>query len=211
MPVFTAINVAKHLPAGVLAIVISTTPIWTTLIARLGKTEVVQKRHLWGISLGFLAASILLFPGATLGDTSAAWWVVPALVIPLSYAVHHTYVSRYWPKGSDSLQLGGGNQVAAALIALPLYLFWGDTMALTDWSAGVWAIPALIFCSLVGVLLYFEINRLAGAVFVSQANYVTVVAGIVFGWVIFGEHPTYGLALSFLLLIASLWLTRKTG
>lgn len=211
VPVFTSINVAKYLPAGVLAIVISTTPIWTTLIAWLSKTEIVQKRHFWGIFLGFLAASTLLFPGAAVGDTGTAWWAIPALGIPLSYAVHHTYVSRYWPEGSDSLQLGGGNQVAAAFIALPIYLFSGDTMTLTDWSAGAWTIPALIFCSLIGVLLYFEINRIAGAVFVSQANYVTVVAGIVFGWIIFGEHLTYGLAFSFLLLVGSLWLTRKTG
>ena len=211
VPVFTSINVAKHLPAGVLAIVISTTPIWTTLIAWLSKTEVVQRPHFWGVFLGFLAASVLLFPGATLGDRSSAWWTIPALAIPLSYAVHHTYVSRYWPEGSDSLQLGGGNQVAAALIALPIFLLSGNTMTLTDWSVGAWAIPALIFCSLIGVLLYFEINRIAGAVFVSQANYVTVVAGIVFGWIIFGEHLTYGLALSFILLVGSLWLTRKTG
>ncbi len=47
-------------------------------------------------------------------------------------------------------------------------------------------IPTLICLSLVGVFQYFEINRIARAVFVSQVNYVTAVARIVFGWLIFG-------------------------
>ena len=211
VPFFISINVAKHLPASVLAIVVSTTPIWTILIAWLTRFETVQKRHFWGIFLGFLAACILLLPGATMGDAKAAWWVVPALCLPVCYAANHTYISRYWPRGSDAFQVAGGKEVAAALIALPIYLSSGDYITLADWSAGAWTIPTMIFCFLVGVFLYFEINRIAGPVFVSQANYVTVVAGIVFGWVFFDEHVTYGLALSFTLLIASLWLTRKAG
>jgi len=210
IPFFISINVAKHLPAGILAVVISTVPIWTILITWVGKFDIVLKRHIWGISLGFLAASILLLPGASLENTQQALWILPAFGIPISYSIYHIYVGRKWPEGSDSFQVAGGVEVASALIVLPIYIGTGDYITLADWSAGAWIIPMMICFSLVGVFLYFEINRIAGAVFVSQANFVTVIAGIVAGWIIFDEQLTYGLTVSVVLLMSSLWLTRRT-
>jgi drug/metabolite transporter (DMT)-like permease len=210
VPFLVSINVAKHLPASVLAVVISTTPIWTTLITWLGRFDVVLKRHIWGISLGFLAASILLLPGASVGSAQEIWWIIPAFAIPVAYAIYHIFVGRYWPEGSDSFQVAGGKEIIAALIVLPIYIGSGDYITFADWSKGAWIIPMMVCFALVGVFLYFEVNRIAGAIFVSQANFVTVVAGIVAGWLIFDEQVTIGLAFSVVLLLGSLWLTRRT-
>ena len=54
--------------------------------------------------------------------------------------------------------------------------------------------------------LYFEIVRLAGPVFVSQANFITVTAGVFWAMLLHGERPSAWLWVSLAFLVASLFL-----
>jgi drug/metabolite transporter (DMT)-like permease len=67
------------------------------------------------------------------------------------------------------------------------------------------AIAAMIGLSVVEIFLYFEIVRMAGPIFVSQANFVTVVTGVFWGMVIFGERPGEWLWLSVAMLFIALY------
>ena len=67
----------------------------------------------------------------------------------------------------------------------------------------------MVLFGLVEIYLYFEIVRLAGPVTVSQANYVAVVSGVIWGIIIFSEPINPTLWFAALLLIISLYLTRE--
>lgn len=210
-PFFMQIVVAKHLPAGVLTIIAATAPIWTMLIAWLARMETVTARRGLGVLTGFAAVMLLLSPTMAPAETAHTGWLLASLAIPLTYAAYHNYVARSWPQGLDSLQVATGEAIAAFVIVLPTYFLTSDVIPSGDWSGGVWTIPAMVVLTVIAVFLYFEINRLAGPVFVSQASYITVVAGILWGMAIFGEPFTVALGASALLLILSLWLTRSDG
>ena len=60
--------------------------------------------------------------------------------------------------------------------------------------------------AVIEIFLYFEIVRIAGPIFVSQSNYVTVVSGVFWGMVIFAERPGEWIWLSAALLGVSLYL-----
>jgi len=66
----------------------------------------------------------------------------------------------------------------------------------------------MVLSGVLEAYLYFEIVRRAGAVFVSQAGFVTVVTGIFWGMVIFGELPNHWFWLSTVCLIYSLYMTQ---
>ncbi len=64
----------------------------------------------------------------------------------------------------------------------------------------------MVVFAVIEIFLYFEIVRLAGPIFVSQANYVTVVTGVFFGMIIFGEPLSRWIILSAGLLGLALYL-----
>ncbi len=62
-----------------------------------------------------------------------------------------------------------------------------------------------------GLVLLFQIARMRGGSFVSQANYIAVVAGAVLSAVFFGQPFKWAIVVGIILLVTSLWLsTRKT-
>jgi drug/metabolite transporter (DMT)-like permease len=98
---------------------------------------------------------------------------------------------------------------------LPLFLATGGgAMLHSGWTAGHWAILVMVAITTIDCYLYFEIVRLAGPVFVSQANFVTVIAGVLWAMLLHGERPSGWLWVSLGFLVASLLLLvvgRRTG
>ena len=206
IPFFTELYVASHMDAGILVLVVSTTPLFTVLIAVVSRTERVVARRLFGTALGVVSAALVLVPDKALPDSDATPWILAGFAVPLTYAMYHNYVARAWPAGADSWQVAGGEAVAALVLLLPLYLWSGDFVTFRgEWHGGEWAILAMICFGVIEVYLYFEIVRLAGAVFVSQANYVTIIAGTLWGMMIFDERPTAWVWLSVCVLCAALY------
>ncbi|MGI9437324.1 MAG: DMT family transporter [Geminicoccaceae bacterium] len=212
LPFFLELTAAKYLAAGMLTIIITMDPIFTTVIAVLLRSETVSRARAFGLAIAAAAVLIILLPGTALPSPELLGWVLLAFGVPASYAVYHTYVASAWPAGLDAWQAGTGEALLSLLVFLPLVAMQNEPCGLSSgWNAGHWTI---VFMALSGVLeayLYFEIVRRAGAVFVSQAGFVTVITGMLFGIAIFGEEPNRWLWLSAGCLICSLYLTRTAG
>ena len=65
-PLYFQMLVARHIPVGVLAIVVTTAPIFTYFFARLLHLERYSWRRIAGIGFGLAAALLLLAPDASL-------------------------------------------------------------------------------------------------------------------------------------------------
>lgn len=191
LPIFVELFVARHMAAGLLTLIVSTTPIFTLGIALMSNTEAVSPKRILGVAVGAAAAAMILLPRTLGGTVAAAGWVVLAFVVPVSYGIFHNYVARAWPAGLDTWQVGCGQMVMALAIMLPLYLGFSDPLMpdLTNWRQVHWAIAAMIAFAVVEVYLYFTIIRIAGAVVVSLSNFITIAAGVVWGMLIFNERP----------------------
>jgi drug/metabolite transporter (DMT)-like permease len=74
-------------------------------------------------------------------------------------------------------------------------------------SFGVGHIAMLVMVgfALVEIFLYFEILRIAGPIFTSQTNFVTVISGVFWAMIIFDERPSEWLWLSAALLGIALY------
>ena len=69
---------------------------------------------------------------------------------------------------------------------------------------GEWALIAVMFVSVCSYILYFDLLRRVGAVFVSQASYAVALSGLCWGWLFFGETIGLGVVLSAALIFAGL-------
>ncbi|MGQ9424770.1 DMT family transporter [Gilvimarinus sp. F26214L] len=192
LPIFVELFVARHMAAGLLTLIVSTTPVFTLVMALTAKTEPVSPKRMLGVAVGAGAAAMILLPRA-FGTASAGFsWVALAFIVPLSYGIFHNYVARAWPEGMDTWQVGAGQMVAALVMMLPLYLLFADPLTpdFSSWRQVHWAIAAMIVFAVAEVYLYFTIIRMAGAVVVSLSNFITIAAGVIWGMLIFNEQPT---------------------
>ncbi|MEE9230747.1 MAG: DMT family transporter [Acidobacteriota bacterium] len=206
-PFFLELFSAAHLPASVLTLVVSSSPLFTVVLALAVGSDTITPRRSLGIAIGAGSASLILVPAVLgLSDVPVAW-IALAFSVPLTYASYHNYVAKAWPRESDSFQVACGEALAALLILLPIYLWRGNVGEMQGaLGLGHLAIGVMVVFAVIEIFLYFEIVRLAGPIFVSQANYVTVVIGVFFGMIIFGEPLSRWIILSAGLLGLALYL-----
>ena len=212
LPMIAELLVIAHMPAGVLTLIVSMAPLATLLLAWLVKTDYISPARVGGMLLGAFAIFAILLPDAHLGDEAVAWrWLLLAMVVPLSYAVHHNFTARYWPEGSDSYQVACGESIFAAAMLAGFALFHWNWQDVQGWTDGHSAMLVMATIALVDIWIYFELIRIKGPIYASHANYFMVVSAVAWGMLIFAERPSPWMWASAALLIASLYLVSRPG
>ncbi|MCB1448945.1 MAG: DMT family transporter [Nitratireductor sp.] len=201
--------VAARLPAGILSIVISTVPMFSTAIAVGIGSERFSLRRIGGIALGLCAVLLLTAPGASLPDPALAIFVLIGLLPPLMYAFEGNYVASFAPRNIDPIASLFGASVLSALIAAPLAMVSGGFVdPIRAWQAPEWA---LIFSSLGHVVAYtgyIWLLGVAGAVFTSQISYIVTFSGVATSAILLSEQYSWTVWLALLLMLAGMALVR---
>lgn len=209
VPMVAELLVIAHMPAGVLTLIVSMAPLATLLVAWLVRTDHINPSRVGGILVGAFAIFAILLPDAHLGESVAWRWLLLAMLVPVSYALHHNFTARCWPDGSDSYQVACGEAIFGAALLLAFSVFHWQWQDIEAWNRGHSAILFMATISLIDIYIYFELIRLKGPIYTSHANYFMVVSGVAWGMLLFGERPSSWMWLSAALLIASLYLVGR--
>jgi len=196
---FTFANIVLYaaqgkLPVGIMAVLMTFVPIFThgfSLACRIERPDAVR---IAGILLGFGGVLLIVLPRSSLPDPALAVWVLIGLGAPLLHALAYVMLSeKNRPPDADSLSIACGTLLAAAVMALPLALALGRfELVLPPFSTGEFAM--ITHAVLAGFNFYaiFELIRISGPTYMSQANFLSVAFGVAFGIAIFGEsHSLY--------------------
>jgi len=188
-PMVNMVLVLQHLPVGIMAILVTTAPIFTWLLSQLFRIEPFDRMRLAGVAVGLLGTLILLVPRASLPDPEVATWALVGVLTPLSYAGSNIYAGVHRPGGVNSLGLAATMQLAAVVGLIPIAWLWGAFHPLwPPFHAGEYALFGHMAVAAIGSILYFEVMRMAGPVFLSQVGYVVTVTGMLWGMALFGER-----------------------
>lgn len=182
-------TVQGKLPVGIMAVIMTFVPIFTYCISVLLRIEKFLWLRATGILLGFGGVMLIVIPKSSLPDPSLAVWVLIGFGAPLLHAVAYVALSeKSRPKNVDSITLSSGTLLAAALFALPLALVLGEFQT-PGWPLRTGEIALLAHSLLAAVNFYmiFELIRIAGPTYMTQANFLSVGFGVAFGLVLFGE------------------------
>lgn len=177
------------LPVGLMAVIMTFVPILTYCMSVIMRIEKFIWRRAAGILLGFGGVLLIVLPKSSLPDPDLAVWVLIGFGAPLLHAVAYVALSeKSRPRGVDSITLSSGTLLAAAIFALPLALALGRFQVL-GWppSAGEQALIAHSVLAAINFYMIFELIRIAGPTYMTQANFLSVGFGVVFGLVLFGE------------------------
>ena len=205
LPMGATLYAAPHMPAGIITLFASLSPIATFAVAIGLRTEPVSRIRIGAMLLGCVSALLVLAPQLELPGRGALVWMLLVLVVPVCYGVESIYVAARWPKGLGVLELGLGEALVAAVLTLPLFLLFGEPRAFgLGVSVADLAILVFVLCGIFEVLMYFWLIRTTGGVLVSFGTFVSLFAGIGWGMVIFSERHGPSVWLAVLVLVAGL-------
>jgi len=213
IPAVLELQAAPIIGAGLLTIFVSMTPLVTVLLAFAMRTEEKNYRKLAGVMLGTLALMPLMLSEDMImpRPEAAQTGFILALLVACCYGLYHNLVSKYWPDGEDTWQLATGESVAGFLVLTPfaLFVYGFEPLPLSGYMMPV-VIAGYLVLSITSIWLYFYVIKAAGPIFTSMAGFISLVAGVVFGMVLFGERHTPWVLFSMLAMFIAIWLTSRT-
>ncbi|MBM3559318.1 MAG: DMT family transporter [Alphaproteobacteria bacterium] len=186
-----------------MAVALTLAPLFTYSIAFAVGHERFDRLRIAGLALGLAGAALLVIPHGSLPDHAVLPYALAAFIMPLLYATGNVFADRHRPPATDSVALACGMLYVAALGA-------GTVAVATGGFHPIWAevsLPNVVLAiygavSALAFLGFFELLRLAGAVYFSQASYLITIFGVVFAAIVFGERPGPWLAAAVALVFA---------
>ncbi len=200
---------AANLPAGVMAIMIATVPMFTLPTALVLGIERPSMVRLLGVLLGTVAVVVVIAPDTSLPDPQKAVFVLVALVASLCYGLESNYLTLRTPPNTDPVATLFGASLIGTAIAAPLALGTGVWVDLTSLRGP--AEQALVINSILHALIYTAYVWLvarAGPVFTSQVAYVVTIWGVIFSAWLLGETYSVWVLSSLGLMIIGLTLVQ---
>ena len=178
----------QHAPAGLFALLVPLSGVFTMLFFALAGVERATRRRLLGAALGMAGVALAMAPGAAMPDPAMLPWAALMVLTPLCYAASNLFSVILAVRGTPPLAQASGTVIAAAIGA-----------ALFAWPLGHLGLPphgkvaALLLAqgcaTALAYLFYFRLLVEAGGVFTSQTAYVITLAGMSWGFLLFGEVP----------------------
>jgi drug/metabolite transporter (DMT)-like permease len=182
-----------HVPSGLVALLVSTIPLWMALLAAFGpEAQPPGRQALLGLVLGFAGIALLIGPGLLTGHDatlSPSWALVPVLG-SLSWSWGSLWSRRVRLPRSPMMSTAVG-LVAAGVAALLVALALGD---LQRWNAAAtspgawWALAYLAaFGSVLGFSAYLYLLRHHPPSVVATYAFVNPIVAMFLGFLFGGE------------------------
>ena len=210
IPLGVTLFVAPHITVGALSLVACLAPVVTILLALVTRSETVSRSRKLALLLGLTSVILVLWPELQLPEFGATGWMLVALGIPLAYGIEPILVDTRWPKDMTSSQLVAGEAIAAVIIMLPIYLQQDDTSLFAlEMGVSAWPVIVFVMAGVVETLLYFYLIKTTGGVFVSFGTFVSLIAGVAWGMVLFSERHGILVWLAVVFLLGALLLAGK--
>jgi drug/metabolite transporter (DMT)-like permease len=208
LPMALLTHVAPNLPASIVTLVLALSPSLTFLLSMAVRIERPYWFGMAGLVCGFAGVMVLVGPTAALPDTAMVGWFLISLAAPAMFAGANVSAALLRPGTAGSLSMAAGTLLGSAAFAFVIMLASGHAYWLgTAPAASNWALAAASTVNMLVVVLFFEIIRRAGPIFFAQFNYLAVLSGIGWGWLVFSETLNHMVWVAFLLMAVGVILT----
>jgi drug/metabolite transporter (DMT)-like permease len=184
---------AARLPGGIMAIVISSVPMFSLPIALALGNEDFAWRRVFGLCFGLAGILLIVGPEASLPDAAMAAFVPIALLAPVLYATEGNMVAKWGTQDLDSMQVILGASILGAAVTLPLALIsdqWINPLAGFGLAEAALVASAVIHAVVYAVYVWL-VGR-AGSVFAAQTSYLVTGCGVLWSmWLLSESYSIY--------------------
>ncbi len=178
----------SQLPAGIMAIIVASVPMFALAIAIAASIEAFVPYRILGVCLGCAAVILLVAPDTSLPDPEKAIFVLVGLVAPFCYGLEGNYIARFTPPAVDPIVTIFCAAIIGALVTAPLSLITGVWIDMPGaFTSPEQAIVALSVIHAAAYTGYIWLVGKAGPVFSSQVAYIVTVSAIFLSAIFLGE------------------------
>ena len=173
--------------AGLGGLIVSANPVFTAVLAALFLNEALAWRKVAGLLLGIIGVSFIVWHRMSAGTDS--WHGILFTLASLASIVAGTILFK-WLEPKGSLWLGNGVQNLVAGIVLTPFAFTLSSAGDIVPSARLLGAFAFLVLggSILAYRLWFHLLRVCGATAASAYHFLMPPLGMLFAWMILGEH-----------------------
>lgn len=199
---FTLIAYAElKVTASLAAILISTMPLFTAVIASVWGSEQLTSRKMWGALLGIIGVAVLVGGGPLALNLEVVVAILALLLAACSYSAATVYAGRHLsdlpPVYAATAQLLG----AAVLMAAPA--MWATPSLLPSATAIINLTGLILVSTTFAYLLYFFLLREVGPTRTASVTFLIPVFGVLWAIIFLGESFSLGMFLGMVIILAS--------
>ncbi|WP_121061976.1 DMT family transporter [Chachezhania antarctica] len=189
IPNTTQFMAVKHLPSGIMSILLSLIPMIAFPISLALGLERFALRRFLGLTVGLCGVLILVLPDASLPDPAMLVWIPLAMVAPIFYAFEGNFVSKWGTGGLDPIPLLAGATLITAVLVLPAAIATDQFITpFQPFGAPEWAIVGSAIINVAVYAAYVWLVGQAGAVFAAQVSYLVTGFGVFWAMLVLGER-----------------------
>lgn len=204
----------SYLSAALASLIATSTPIFTTIIARVWLGDRLTSRKIAGISVSFTGFLIVLLfgSGSTEFSVNNAIGVLICVLAPFSFSLS-TVISKPLMVAHDPKIVTSLSSICGSLIVLPLLLFhpgfFGEVAAF-DGKQWLAAITTSVLSVSVAYILWYQGVRKLEPTQVAVYVYLVPFFGVLFSWLLLGEAITAFLLLGGATILAGVMITNSS-
>lgn len=188
LPNSASYEAIRHLPSGLVSILLSLVPMFAFPIALALGNERFEAKRISGLALGLLGVLIIVAPEGSLPDRAMAIFIPLALVAPLFYGLEGNVVARWGTAGLAPIDVLYGASLVGAFVSLPLALATGQFIdPRPPWGLADAAVLGAACIHVVVYTAYVWLVGAAGPVFAVQVSYLVTAFGVLWAMLILGE------------------------
>jgi drug/metabolite transporter (DMT)-like permease len=208
LPNLASYEAVRHLPAGVLSVVLAAMPMFAFPIALIIGLERFSALRLAGLLCGLVGVYLLTGPEGGMRGVPVLWLMV-ALLTPFFYGLEGNFVARFGTGGAGPMQLLCGASLIGVVVTGPLAWLTGNWIdPRPPWGAPDYALIASAMINSLIYALYIWMVRRAGPVFAGQVSYLVTGFGVAWAMIILHEQYSAYFWLALALMLAGLFLVQ---
>jgi len=180
----------QSVSAGLGGLIVSANPIFTAALAALFLGERLTARKVLGLLLGIAGVAFIVWHRMSVG-TDSLHGIMFTLASLASIVAGTILFKLFAPKGS--LWIGNGIQnMAAGLVLIPVALTFADVGAIVPNMQLLGAFAFLVLGgSVLAYVLWFHLLKTCGATEASAYHFIMPPLGILFAFLVLGEHVAF--------------------
>lgn len=182
--VFTVI---PHVGSGFIGIMFALSPVFTLSISVLFRLKAPGTLGFVGIMLGLAGATIVAWSRQSAQLDLSIWWILAAILVPVTLAVGNVYRTVAWPAGSSPDQLAFWSHLFSLLMLGLVLLVYEGSIDLAQLAAAPLTSLAQFIIAGLTFPIFFRLQQFGGPVLLSQLGYVAAAVGLVAATLFLGE------------------------
>ena len=188
VPMGVGYFMVPHIGAALAGIFTAMPPLMTYLLSMCVGLERARFGRMLGLMAGFVGVLFLYLPQLSAPDNTLLVYLLIAAIIPVSLAMGNVYRTADWPVGANPIPMAAGMMLASAVYCLGFEMMRDHLVIPSPDQGYIWGIIGVqIVVAALMYMCHFELQRVAGPVYLSQIGYIMALTTLIGGVALFNE------------------------